>query len=85
VLFATIYICTEHFSKIHLAVPARCAGLYTEHFSKGHEVLHAYYMLQSHLLTSHIKYKLIDFKTTIRNLFSFFPIRHMFILINKAF
>jgi hypothetical protein len=40
------------FSKIHLAVPACCAGLYTEQFSKGHRALHTYYALQGHLLTS---------------------------------
>ncbi len=36
-----IYIYTA-FSKIHLAVPACCAGIYTEHFSKGHRALHAF-------------------------------------------
>ena len=72
VLFTTKYLYTEHFSKLHLAVPACCAGLYTESFSKGHRALHACYVPQRHLLTSHKKYKLIDFKMTILNLFSLF-------------
>ena len=66
------YICTVHFSKIHLAVPACCTGLYTRHFSKGHSALQAYYMLQRHLLTSNMEYKFINFKKRILNLFLIF-------------
>ncbi len=39
--YINIYIYTA-FLKMHLAVPACCAGTYTENFSKKHRALHAF-------------------------------------------
>ncbi len=59
------------FSKIHLAVPACCAGIYRA-FSKRHGALHTYYTLHRHLMTLNNKYKCNDFNMRSINLFSLF-------------
>jgi hypothetical protein len=65
------YICREHFSKIHLALPAGFAGLNTGHFLKGHRVFASLLHASKVFFTSNIKYKFIDFKMPILNLFLF--------------